>query len=76
MAQQAARAAGPADPQVVALMQGFGDKRGAVAAALARFEAALVKATPLETTTFQPVLKGFSRRHLWRRRAWWRPEPN
>ena len=43
MAQQAARAAGPADPQVVALMQGVGDERVAVATALARFEAALVK---------------------------------
>ena len=47
MAQQAAGAAGPADPQVVALMQGVGDERVAVAAALARFEAALVKSDAL-----------------------------
>ena len=47
MAQQAAGAAGPADPQVVAVMQGVGDERVAVAAALARFEAALVKSDAL-----------------------------
>ena len=47
MAQQVAEAAGPADPQVVALMQGVGDESVAVAAALARFEAALVKSDAL-----------------------------
>ncbi len=43
MTQQAARAAGPADPQVIAMMQGVGDERVAEATAMARFEAVLVK---------------------------------
>ena len=47
MAQQAAGAAGPADPQVVALIQGVGDERVAVEAALARFETTLLKSDAL-----------------------------
>ena len=47
MAQEAVGAAGPADPQVVALMQGVGDERVAVAASLTRFEGALVKSDAL-----------------------------
>ena len=43
MAQSAAGAAGPADPQVVALIDGVSDERVAVAAALVKFEASLVK---------------------------------
>jgi hypothetical protein len=47
MVQQAAGAAGPADPQVVALIQGVSDKRVAMATALARFEATLLKSDAL-----------------------------
>ncbi len=43
MAQSAAGAADPSDPQVVALNDGVSDERVAVAAALVRFEAALFK---------------------------------
>ncbi len=43
MSLSAAGAAGPADPQVVALLEGVNDERVAVAAASVRFEAALAK---------------------------------
>ncbi len=47
MAHQAAGAAGPANPQAVALIEGVADERVTVAASLARFEAALVKSDAL-----------------------------
>ena len=57
MVHQAAKAAGPAGPQAVALMQGVGDERVAVAAALARFEAAIVKSDALGDEDVSPGAK-------------------
>ena len=64
MAQQAAGAAGPADPQVVALMHGVCDERVAVAAALARFEAALVKTDALGDDDVSAGAKRFREKTL------------
>jgi hypothetical protein len=47
MAQQVVGAAGPTDPQDVALIQGVGDERVVVAAALSRFVASLLKSDAL-----------------------------
>ena len=47
MAHLAAGAAGIADPQVVAMIQGIGDERVAVAAATTRFDAAAAKSYAL-----------------------------
>ncbi len=47
MAQQAARTAGSADPQEVALIKGVSDERVVVAVFKARFEAALLKSDAL-----------------------------
>ena len=47
MAQRAAGAAGAIDPQEIVLIDGVSDERVAVAAATARFEAALVKSDKL-----------------------------
>ncbi len=47
MAHQASGAAGPADPHEVALIQGVGDERVVVTAAMSRFEAALLKSDAL-----------------------------
>ena len=67
MAQSAAGAAGPVDPQVVALIEGVSDERVAVAAANVRFEAALARSDLLSDDDSSAAAKRIREKNSGRR---------